>query len=79
MRRLKNKHKAIEELMDKKAVKVFIKSFDRAAPQLETLLNWTDIPYQAVFDAVYRGMINAGMSNNIATKVAYAIVKEGVL
>lgn len=77
---LKNHKKAvpiIEELGGKRAAKAFSKHFNKVSPQLKALLKWSDIPYQAVHDAVYRGLINAGVSRATATKAAHAL-KEGI-
>lgn len=77
---LKNHKKAvpiIEELGGKRAAKAFSKHFNKVSPQLKSLLKWSDIPYQAVHDAVYRGLINAGVSRATATKAAHAL-KEGI-
>lgn len=77
---LRNKTTAVnivEKLGGKRAAKAFEKGFSHVAPQLRQLLKWSDIPYQAVYDAVYRGMINSGASRATATKAALAI-KEGL-
>lgn len=77
---LKNHKKAvpiIEELGGKQAAKAFSKHFDKVRPQLKALLDWSEIPYQAVHDAVYRGLVNAGVKKSIATKAAHAL-KEGL-
>lgn len=77
---LKNHKKAvpiIEKLGGKRAAKAFSKHFSKVAPQLRALLKWSDIPYKAVYDAVYRGLINAGVSRSTATSAAHAL-KEGL-
>lgn len=77
---LKNHEKAvpiIEKLGGKRAAKAFSKHFNKVSPQLKSLLKWSDVPYQAVHDAVYRGLINAGVSRATATKAAHAL-KEGL-
>ena len=67
----------IEKLGGKRAATAFSKHFNKVSPQLKALLKWSDIPYQAVHDAVYRGLINAGVSRSTATKAALAL-KEGL-
>lgn len=73
---LNNKYKAanaVEHIAGKKSKDLFLQSFHKIEPQLKELLRWGDIPVQAVQDAVYRGMINAGVSSHYATKTAHAI------
>lgn len=77
---LRNKTKAVnivEKLGGKEAAKAFEKGFSHVSPQLRQLLKWSDIPYQAVYDAVYRGMIKSGVKRATATEAALAI-KEGL-
>ena len=40
---------------------------------LEPLLKYSDLPKDTVVDAVYRGIINAGGSSQIASNVSLAI------
>ena len=73
---LNNKYKAanaIERIAGNRAKQEFLKSFHSVEPQLRELLRWSDIPSQAIYDAVYRGMRAAGSSNYYATKVAHGI------
>ena len=57
--------------------KNFKKYFSKICNAIEPLLSWTELPAQAVYDAVYRTLKNAGASNTVATNVALAI-KEGL-
>lgn len=67
----------IERVSGKTVAKNFLKHFDTVAKALEPLLEWSDIPAQAVYDAVFRGLYNAGVSRAVATNIALAI-KEGL-
>ena len=69
--------KVIEKIAGKTVAKNFLKHFDKVVVALEPLLSWVEIPAQAVYDAVYRGLVNAGVSNSVATNIALAI-KEGL-
>lgn len=40
---------------------------------LSPLLKWADIPAQAVYDAVFRGLVNSGVPRTVATNIALAI------
>ncbi|WGN89559.1 hypothetical protein [Ligilactobacillus faecis] len=40
---------------------------------LKPLLEWSEVPAQAVYDAVYRSVRSAGASNSVATNIALAI------
>ena len=40
---------------------------------VEQLLSWTDIPAQAVYDAVRRVLVNAGIKEKVAVSIALAI------
>lgn len=73
----KNASRVVRLLAGARYANQFEKAFETVAPQLRALLNWTDIPYQAVYDAVYRGCIASGLSKASAIKIAYAI-KEGI-
>lgn len=48
---------------------------------LKPLLKWSEIPGQAVYDAIFRAIINAGGSRSVAANVANAVreVLEGTL
>ncbi len=48
-------------------------SMSAVVSELKPLLTLTEIPAQAVYDAAYRGMINAGVSRTTATNVALAL------
>ncbi|MBE5980476.1 MAG: hypothetical protein E7249_15275 [Paenibacillaceae bacterium] len=77
---IKNKSAAaevVERVSGKTVAKNFLKHFDTIAGALEPLLAWSDIPAQAVYDAVFRGLYNAGVSRAVATNIALAI-KEGL-
>jgi hypothetical protein len=77
---LKNKKTAVstvETLAGKRAANAFSKHFDKIAKQVKPLLKWTDVPSQAVADAVYRGLINAGVARSTAKNAANAI-KQGL-
>ena len=44
---------------------------------LKPLLEWSEIPAQAVYDSVYRALLNSGVSRSTASQIALAI-KEAV-
>ena len=44
---------------------------------LKPLLEWSEVPAKAVYDAVYRSVRNAGASSSVATNIALA-VREAV-
>ena len=73
---LNNKYKAADavgRIAGNKAKQEFLKRFHGIEPELRQLLRWSDIPSQAIHDAVYRGMRDAGSSDYYATKVAHGI------
>lgn len=57
--------------------KNFLKYFDDITDAINPLLKWSDIPAQAVYDAVLSGLLNANVSRSVATNIALAI-KEGI-
>lgn len=69
--------KVIEKVSGKTVAKNFLKYFDKIAGGLKPLLEWAEIPTNAVYDAVYRALVNAGASNSVVTNIALAI-KEGL-
>lgn len=69
--------KIVEKVAGKTVAKNFLKYFDKIVAALNPLLEWTDVPSQAVYDAVYRALYNAGASSSVASTVALAI-KEGL-
>ncbi|WP_124065184.1 hypothetical protein [Clostridium sp. E02] len=77
---IKNKSaaaKVIEKVSGKTVAKNFLKHFTKITAAIEPLLEWSEIPAQAVYDAVFRGLYNAGVSRAVATNIALAI-KEGL-
>ncbi len=77
---IKHKYQAadvIERVSGKTVAKNFLKYFDEVADALEPLLDWLDVPSQAIYDAVYRTLINSGVSSKVAANIALAI-KEGL-
>lgn len=77
---IKNKSKAakvVERVSGKTVAKNFLTHFDKITKAIEPLLAWSEIPAQAVYDAVFRGLYNAGVSRAVATNIALAI-KEGL-
>lgn len=65
--------KFIEQVSGKKVAKWFLKYHAGISASLEPLLKYSDLPKDAVVDAVYRGIINAGGSSQIASNVSLAI------
>lgn len=65
--------KVIEKVSGKKVAKQFLKYHAGIAAELTPLLEWSDIPKQAVADAVYKGVINFGGSEAIAKNISLAI------
>ncbi len=53
--------------------KYFLKYHTKIAKSLTPLLQWADIPKNAVVDAVYRGVIAGGGTNHVATLVSHAV------
>lgn len=78
---IKNNKQAAAEVIKKVAgstvSKNFLKYFDKIVEALDPLLDWTDIPAQAVYDAVRRVLVGAGVSESVAVNIALAI-KEGL-
>ncbi len=73
---INNKSKVIslvEGQMGKKTAAQLDKHYSKVVAELKPLLAWSEVPAQAVYDAVYRGMINAGVSNSVATNVALGV------
>ena len=68
--------KVIEKVAGKTVAKNFFKYFDKICDALKPLLKWTEIPAQAVYDAVYRTLKNAGVSSKVAANIALAIKEE---
>lgn len=44
---------------------------------LKPLLEWSEIPANAVYNAIYRNVKNAGASSSVASNVALAIKEAG--
>lgn len=77
---IKNKSaaaKVVERVSGKAVAANFLKHFDKITEGLQPLLEWSDIPAQAVYDFVFRALWNAGVSRSVAANVALAI-KEGL-
>ena len=73
---IKNKARLIdfvEDVAGKKVAKNVDKFFNPITKALKPLLEWSEIPAQAVYDAVFRAIINAGGSRAVAANVANAI------
>ncbi|WLD56225.1 hypothetical protein [Streptococcus suis] len=64
---------AVRNTVGKTVANQVDKYFTTIASSLTPLLNWTEIPAQAVQDAVYRGLVNSGVSSSTATEIAHAI------
>lgn len=69
--------KVIKKVAGKSTANSFIKHHKKITKALKPLLKWSEIPRQAIYDAVFRGLYNAGVSRSVATKIALA-VKEGL-
>lgn len=67
----------VESVAGQTVAKNFTKYYDVVCDALEPLLKYSDVPYQMVYDAVYRGLVAAGASNQVAVNIALAI-KEGI-
>lgn len=77
---IKNKSasmKVIERVSGKTVANAFGKHYTKVCAGLSPLLNWTEIPYQAVYDATFTVLRNAGVSRQVAANIALAI-KEGI-
>ena len=58
---------------EKVAAKNVNKFFTPITRALKPLLKWSEIPGQAVYDAIFRAIINAGGSRSVAANVANAV------
>ncbi len=67
----------IESVSGSTVAKNFLKYYDKVVEALEPLLEWSEIPAQAVYDAVRRVLVSAGVSETVAVNIALAI-KEGL-
>lgn len=72
----KNAEKIVEKVAGKTVAKNFAKHYSKVCSGLRPLLQWTNIPYQALYDASFRSLVNAGVSRSVASNIALAI-KEG--
>lgn len=63
----------MKEVSGKTVANQVDKYFTTVATSISPLLEWAEIPAQSVYDAVYRGLINVGASNSVATNVALAV------
>ncbi|HEL1664895.1 TPA: hypothetical protein U0J94_002321 [Streptococcus suis] len=73
---IRNKHllmEFIEEVAGKTVARNANKFFSPIAASLEPLLEWAEIPGNAVYDAVFRAVIKAGGSRAVAANIANAI------
>lgn len=69
--------KVVAKVSGKTVSKNFLKHYTKVTKALKPLLAWSEIPKQAVYDAVFRGLYNAGVSRKVAANIALAI-KEGL-
>ncbi len=67
----------IESVSGPTVAKNFLKYYDKVVEALDPLLEWSEIPAQAVYDAVRRVLVAAGVSETVAVNIALAI-KEGL-
>ncbi|RDY30308.1 hypothetical protein [Lachnotalea glycerini] len=67
----------VEKVSGKTIAKKFGTHYLLVCDALEPLLELSDVPYQMVYDAVYRTLINADVSSKVAANIALAI-KEGI-
>lgn len=67
----------VAKISGKTVSKNFLKHYSKVTKSLKPLLEWSEIPKQAVYDAVFRGLYNAGVSRKVAAGVALTI-KEGL-
>jgi hypothetical protein len=72
----KNAEKVVEKVAGKTVAKNFAKHYGKVCSGLKPLLKWSNIPYQALYDASFRALVNAGVSRSVASNIALAI-KEG--
>lgn len=69
--------KVIEAVSGPTVAKNFLKYYDKVVEALNPLLEWSEVPAQAVYDAVRRVLVAAGASETVAVNIALAI-KEGL-
>jgi len=69
--------KIIKRVSGKKISKKFLKYHSKIATGLTPLLDWVDVPKQAVYDAVFNALRSADVSRDVAASIALAI-KEGL-
>lgn len=62
-----------EKVAGKTVAKNVNKFFTPITRALKPLLKWSEIPGQAVYDAIFRAIINAGGSRPVAANVANAV------
>ncbi|MGW7998267.1 hypothetical protein ACWEYQ_09935 [Staphylococcus xylosus] len=77
---INNKSKAknvIQQVGGKKAANIFDKGYSGIVKELKPLLEWSEVPANAVGDAVQRGALNAGLSKRDARTIA-TVAKEAV-
>lgn len=65
--------KTLEPYVGKRAAHTIETHFGKISKQLTPLLSWTDIPTEAVKNAVYRGLVNGGIKASTATNVANSV------
>ncbi|MGC9604879.1 hypothetical protein ACO2FP_10965 [Staphylococcus warneri] len=61
----------------KKAANAVSKNFDAIDSELRPLLKLSEVPANSVADAVYRGLVDAGIDKDLVGQVKVA-VKEGI-
>lgn len=77
---INNKSKAksvIQKVGGKKAANIFDKGYSCIVKELKPLLKWSEVPANAVGDAVKRGALNAGLSRGDAGTIA-TVAKEAI-
>lgn len=62
-----------EKVAGKTVAKNVNKFFTPITRALKPLLKWSEIPGQAVYDTIFRAIINAGGSRSVAANVANAV------
>lgn len=62
-----------EKVAGKTVAKNVNKFFTPITRALKPLLKWSEIPGQAVYDAIFRAIINAGGSRSVAANVANTV------
>ena len=65
--------KIIEKVSGKKVAKWFLKYHSGIAGALTPLLTYAELPKETVADAIYRGVINAGGTAQIASNIRTAV------